>query len=81
MTSAVNGKIYIFGGAYSSGVNDKTYEYDPAQNTWAEKTPMDIPLVAPNGGTIDGKAYISGGGSGVGTIESSVLEYTPGKDN
>jgi hypothetical protein len=70
-TSVVSGKIYAIGGTpnYSA-----TEEYDPATDTWVEKTDMPTGRNMLCSGAVNGKIYAIGGGD---APSSTVEEYTP----
>ncbi len=76
-SSAVNGKIYVIGGADNSGNSLNTVEeYDPATNTWATKAPMLTVRAGLTVSAVNGKIYAIGGGANytdLGTVE----EYDP----
>jgi N-acetylneuraminic acid mutarotase len=68
VAAAVNGKLYVIGGEISpTGVANQgifianVYEYDPATDTWTEKSPMPTARSAGATGVIDGKIYVAGG--------------------
>jgi len=56
---AVNGKIYVHGGA--SGFNSDCHEYNPATNTWTRKASAPYSRYGHVGVGINGKMYIFGG--------------------
>jgi N-acetylneuraminic acid mutarotase len=65
-------KIYVIGGAVGSSpyfqnngmgiaiMTRANQVYDPATNTWEDKTPMPIELGVMQANTVDGKIYVSG---------------------
>jgi N-acetylneuraminic acid mutarotase len=86
-TSAVNGKIYAFGGTprtYQPALST-VEEYDPATDTWTEKAPMPAARLVHSTSVVDGKIYVIGGAyrPGVWTEElmtSDVEAYDPATD-
>lgn len=88
-SSAVNGKIYVFGGYINPGtgfvLTDRVDEYDPATNAWTNcgGTPsvsacatLPTPRDAATSSQVNGKIYVIGGtdaSAQLGTVE----EYTP----
>ena len=67
VAAAVNGKIYVIGGA-TSNTNPAAVpevstneEYDPATDTWATKSPMPTPRRAAGAAVVNGKIYVIGG--------------------
>ncbi len=75
VVATVSNKIYAIGGITGSDLNNISYitvteEYDPASNTWTEKSPIPITAVAFNsvlgnefisGSAINGKIYVTAG--------------------
>ncbi len=56
-----NGKIYIIGGSPDNfGYTDRVYEYSPASDSWAPRTPMSIARWTRTA-TSNGKIYAIGG--------------------
>ena len=65
--AALNGKLYVFGGAQSSKVFFNIMEiYDPATNSWSDGPSMPIKLFGPAVTVVNDKIYVAGG-----------LEFTP----
>lgn len=80
---AVNGRIYVIGGA-TTPPNDRDVtavhparphvavgtveEYDPATNTWRARTPMPTPRNHATAGAVNGKIYVIGGRVGAAFI-------------
>ncbi|TKJ33296.1 MAG: hypothetical protein CEE38_20830 [Planctomycetes bacterium B3_Pla] len=77
--SAVNGIIYVIGGA-SGGTDFSIVEaYDPATDTWTEKAPMPTARGFLATSVVGGKIYAIGGRfTGHGTSVSTVEEYDTG---
>ena len=61
--AAVNGKVYFVGGIRigSDFVTGRTFEYDPAANTWTERASMPTPRGASGVAALDGRIYVAGG--------------------
>lgn len=98
---AVGDKIYVIGGANTppgakdSGVHPRrphrsvgtVEEYDPATNTWRERSPMPTPRNHATAGAVNGKIYVIGGRVGGAFISSGssnidvVEEYDPATDS
>ena len=69
--AVVNGKIYVFG-------NSVNYEYDPAVDAWAVKTPMPTNRTSFGVAACEGKIYVIGK-----SVEETVVVnevYDPGTD-
>jgi N-acetylneuraminic acid mutarotase len=96
LAAVVGDKIYVIGGASTPpGSNqtsiDQTHaqvclgtaeEYDPATNTWRERSPMPTPRNHAAIGVVNGKIYVIGGRTGAAFIGlasdiSVVEEYDP----
>ena len=65
-SAEVDGKIYIFGGgtsgvAMSATKTNKTYMYDPSNDTWSEKKSMPTARAAATAAVYEGKIYVIGG--------------------
>ena len=63
IAQAVNGKIYIIGGAptgFNSGYKS-VYEYDPATDTYEQKMDMPSARFGHSAEVVDGKIYVMGG--------------------
>ena len=68
--AALNGKLYVFGGAQSSAVFFDILEiYDPATNSWSTGPSMPIKLFGPAVTVVNNKIYVAGG-----------LEFTPAEE-
>lgn len=99
VAAVVGDKIYVIGGATTPpGAEDQgisptrpqlclgtVEEYDPAANTWRERTPMPTPRNHAAAGVVDGKIYVIGGRVGAAFIGlasdiSVVEEYDPATD-
>ena len=98
---AVGDKIYVIGGANTPpGAKDPAVhpqrphrsvgtveEYDPATNTWRERSPMPTPRNHATAGAVNGKIYVIGGRVGGAFISSGssnvdvVEEYDPATDS
>jgi len=99
LAAVVNDKIYVIGGASTIPGSKETAifpthphisvgtveEYDPATNTWRERSPMPTPRNHAAIGVVNGKIYVIGGRVGAAFIGlasdiSVVEEYDPGTD-
>jgi N-acetylneuraminic acid mutarotase len=98
--TAVGGKIYVIGGAAQSpgdpspGIHPAqphrslgtVEEYDPATNTWRERSPMPTPRNHVAIGAVRGKIYVIGGRLGAAFVMALpgttdlVQEYDPSRD-
>jgi N-acetylneuraminic acid mutarotase len=59
---ALGGKIYALGGQTTGDVPlASVEEYDPASNTWTNKTDMPLPRVSFGAVVVNGKIYVIGG--------------------
>ncbi len=84
--AAVDGKIYLIGGIEKRGkrefvITDKNEVYDPATNTWAEKTPIPSARQMPAVIGFEGKIYVISGTDSNWDDQSTVYVYNPGKDH
>ncbi len=84
-SETVNGKIYIFGGVENFGNNYKAInamiEYDPASDSYTQKTPMPITQTYPGSAVLNGKIYLFGGnGSSESVYQTTVQVYDPATD-
>lgn len=79
MTAAVNGKIYVFGGAAadSGDATATTFVYDPSTATWSEAASMPEPRLSGVAVTLNDKIYVVGGVGGT----QDLLEYDPADDS
>jgi N-acetylneuraminic acid mutarotase len=99
LAAVVNDKIYVIGGATTIPRSKETAvmpthphmsvgtveEYDPATNTWRERSPMPTPRNHAAIGVVNGKIYVIGGRVGAAFIGyasdiSVVEEYDPATD-
>lgn len=99
VAAAVGDKIYVIGGATTIPGSNVTAimpstpqmsvgtveEYDPAANSWRERSPMPTPRNHAGVGVVNGKIYVIGGRVGAAFIglasdTSVVEEYDPGED-
>jgi N-acetylneuraminic acid mutarotase len=83
--SVVNGKIYVIGGGRVAGDAGlaRVDAYDPATDTWTQKTDIPTARVAVSIAVVNGKIYAIGGG---GVFEgwqlfATVEAYDPGALN
>ncbi|WP_026073675.1 fibronectin type III domain-containing protein [Acetivibrio cellulolyticus] len=75
--SALNGKIYVFGG-YTTVTVKNVHEFDPINNTWTTRGSMFDPKYGFTTETVGNKIYTFGGYTT--TYTNSVEEYTPPRD-
>jgi N-acetylneuraminic acid mutarotase len=67
IAESVNGKIYVIGGlepmenGMGTRVTGRNEMYDPATNTWTERSPMPTPRSGGGAATYNGKIYVGGG--------------------
>jgi N-acetylneuraminic acid mutarotase len=99
VAAAVGDKIYVIGGVTLTPGSSETAlnfntpqsvvgtveEYDPATNTWRERSPMPTPRNHAAIGAVNGKIYVIGGRVGaafigLATDVSVVEEYDPATD-
>jgi len=82
------GKIYVIGGleplenGMGTRVTGRNEMYDPATNTWTERSPMPTARNHAFSGMVNGKIYVIGGRIGAGNIPATtnidvVEEYDP----
>ncbi|MCL6589590.1 MAG: hypothetical protein K6U80_06515 [Firmicutes bacterium] len=71
----VNGKIYSFGA--NSDLETKVYEYDPANDSWTEKTALSGNRINAGVVAFNNKIYLIGGISDGGQYSTTVQEYNP----
>ena len=82
--SAMNGKIYVFGGIHLVGdgkVISSVEEYDPATDTWVQRSAMPNERYQHSSSVMGGKIYIIGGLGGREinfSLVPLVEEYIPG---
>ncbi|OLC12261.1 MAG: hypothetical protein AUH29_16940 [Candidatus Rokubacteria bacterium 13_1_40CM_69_27] len=100
VAATVNGKIYVIGGASTHPGSPEpavhparphralstVEEYDPATNTWRERSPMPTARNHAAIGVVDGKIYVLGGRLGaafIGVASNTdvVEEYDPATDS
>ncbi len=84
----VGGKVYVIGGleplenGIGTRVTGRNEMYDPATNTWTERSPMPTARNHAFSGMVNGKIYVIGGRIGAGNIPATtnidvVEEYDP----
>jgi len=73
----VGGKFYAIGGRDIgiTGIKNTTYEYDPAQNTWTDKSAMPTARGGTAAGIVDEKIIVVGG-EGNAAVSSGVFPQT-----
>jgi N-acetylneuraminic acid mutarotase len=88
IAETVNGKIYVIGGleplenGMGTRVTGRNEMYDPATNTWTERSPMPTSRDHAFSGVVNNKIYVIGGRIGAGNIPATsnidvVEEYDP----
>ena len=88
IAETVNGKIYVIGGleplenGQGTRVTGRNEMYDPAANTWSERSPMPTSRDHAFSGVVNNKIYVIGGRIGAGNIPATtnidvVEEYDP----
>jgi N-acetylneuraminic acid mutarotase len=84
VAAAVNGKIYVIGGA-TTALGETVEEYDPETNTWRERASMPTPRNHTCAGVVGGRIYVIGGRIGAAFISAAsnlnnVEAYDPATD-
>ncbi|MDA9963225.1 hypothetical protein N9D63_10115, partial [Opitutales bacterium] len=79
----VGGKILLIGGRNSSSQNlSQVLEFDPSNNQWSQKTPMNTTRLGPALTYLDGKVWVLGGlGGAQGTNLNTVEIYDATADS
>ena len=88
IAETVNGKIYVIGGleplenGMGTRVTGRNEMYDPATNTWTERSPMPTSRDHAYSGVVNNRIYVIGGRIGAGNIPATsnidiVEEYDP----
>jgi N-acetylneuraminic acid mutarotase len=88
IAETVNGKIYVIGGleplenGMGTRVTGRNEMYDPATNTWTDRSPMPTSRDHAFSGVVNNKIYVIGGRIGAGNIPATtnidiVEEYDP----
>src|SRR5258705_3080067 len=88
IAETVNGKMYVIGGleplenGMGTRVSGRNEMYDPATNTWTERSPMPTSRDHAFSGVVNNKIYVIGGRIGAGNIPATsnidvVEEYDP----
>jgi N-acetylneuraminic acid mutarotase len=77
--TALNGRIYVFGGSDESGrPTNAALEYDPLSSTWRELSVLPTPRSSPGVAALNGLLYVVGG---IGARNTPVVEiYDPATD-
>lgn len=74
----INGTLYVVGGVDTSGAVSSNLAYDPATNTWKEKSSMPTAREHLTSAVVDNKLYVIGGRtSGMATNVDSNEVYDP----
>jgi N-acetylneuraminic acid mutarotase len=79
--AVVSGKLYFVGGkpyAFNQAT-PRVVVYDPANGSWTAKADMPVSVARPGATALNGKLYVIGGYSGVGTVtpKASTQVYDP----
>ena len=77
--ASVNGRIYVAGfylGSSFTNADPRVLEYDPAQNSWSERTPMPAGSERATScvAALDGKIYLFGGARATTVSDASVYD-------
>ncbi len=74
--AAAGGKLYVLGGLVlgQGRATDRTFEFDPATNTWQEKAPMPTMRGASGTAELSGKIYVAGGQRDITVNEFAVYD-------
>jgi hypothetical protein len=64
MDSAVNGRIYVMGGAANTQVRSEVYVYNTATNSWSQATSLTTPVAQAATAVMGTKIYLVGGDMG-----------------
>jgi N-acetylneuraminic acid mutarotase len=75
--AAIDGRIYVAGGAGGGMAGNELEVYDPAANSWATLAPMGCARNHTAGGVIGGILYVAGGRPG---NQDCVEAYDPGSN-
>ncbi|WP_435177512.1 kelch repeat-containing protein [Actinacidiphila sp. bgisy145] len=78
--TAVDGKVYVFGGTDGSGPLSKALVHDPAAGGWQRLAPMPANLEKPGVEALGGQIYVLGGWTGSGAVSAAVYRYDPRAD-
>ena len=80
VSSVVNGKIYVIGGADGAALLSSNEEYDPATNSWAAKAAMTTARCWSSSAVYNNKVYVFGGSSAANNFNTAIAvnqEYDP----
>lgn len=83
-TAAANGKLYVIGGQYDSGISfaDTNYEYNPTVDSWVSKAIMPTKRTGLAAVAVDNKIYAIGGAASTsGGAMSTNEQYDPLADS
>jgi N-acetylneuraminic acid mutarotase/glucose/arabinose dehydrogenase len=77
--TALNGKLYVFGGSTGpfSGAVTNAAVYDPTTNRWSSLPPMSTPRAGATAQTISGKIYVAGGMDASGASLATAEVFNP----
>jgi N-acetylneuraminic acid mutarotase len=78
----INGIGYLVGGRTAANVDlNELWAYDPATDTWQQKTSIPGTLRMPSAFALGGKGYVTCGLSGSGTHLNATWQYDPATDS
>src|ERR1700682_5520226 len=78
VATALDGRIYAFGGNNMGTITNVVEAYNPATNNWVGVAPMPTPKFGMAAATgFDGRLYVMGGSSSVGATFDIVEAYRP----
>jgi N-acetylneuraminic acid mutarotase len=88
MNTVLDGKLYIIGGAEWLEIDNnleiipyaRVDVYDPQSDTWEQKANLPVPLGVNGVCSLDGKIYVTGGGTNENTVLNSFYSYDPASD-
>lgn len=79
--SAVDGKIYVFGGhRVAFQPLDTVQMYDPAKDKWTRKKRMPVPIDRMTTSVVNGQIYLIGGWDFPDDVYATVFQYNPEGD-
>jgi DNA-binding CsgD family transcriptional regulator len=78
--AAYANQIYVMAGETTGGVTGVVERYDPALNTWEERSSMPLPVADVKAEVIGGQIYIPGGRTASGDVTDVLEIYDPRQD-
>ncbi len=76
---AYDGDLYVFGGWDGKNYRNSVYSYDPALDTWQERTPMATARGFCGAAEAGGRIFVIGGIDDVQTVDANEV-YSPSRD-